>query len=73
MIYGDLNSLRLSELRSDIELTKDLPLPDPIYDLLDSMMHQQAKKRPTAEDVLERLRDLEKSLKAAKRPHRKFY
>jgi hypothetical protein len=48
----------------------DLPLPDPIYDLLDSMMHQQAKKRPTAEEILDRLREIEKTLKSASRkPH----
>jgi hypothetical protein len=50
----------------------DLPLPDPIYDLLDSMMHQQAKKRPTAEEILDRLREIEKTLKnASRKPHRK--
>ena len=48
----------------------DLPLPDPVYDLLDSMMHQQAKKRPTAEEILDRLRDIEKTLRSASRkPH----
>ena len=52
----------------------DLPLPDSVYDLLDSMMHQQAKKRPTAEEILDRLREIEKTLKSASRkPHRKSF
>jgi len=70
MIYGDLNSLRHSKSRLRVELMSDLPLPDPVYDLLDSMMHQQAKKRPTAEEILDRLREIEKTLKTASRkPH----
>lgn len=72
MIYGDLNSLRHSKSYLRIRLMIDLPLPDPIYDLLDSMMHQQAKKRPTAEEILDRLREIEKTLKnASRKPHRK--
>jgi hypothetical protein len=70
MIYGDLNSLRHSRSCLRIKLMTDLPLPDPVYDLLDSMMHQQAKKRPTAEEILDRLREIEKTLKSASRkPH----
>lgn len=35
------------------------------------MMHQQAKKRPTADEILERLRELDKTLKkASKKPNR---
>jgi hypothetical protein len=72
MIYGDLNSLRHSKPFLRSKLISDLPLPDPVYDLLDSMMHQQAKKRPTAEEILDRLREIEKTLKnASRKPHRK--
>ena len=75
MIYGDLNSLRHSESNElASQLMIDLPLPDSIYDLLDTMMHQQAKKRPTAEEILERLCELEKTLKiTSKRPHGMFW
>jgi serine/threonine protein kinase len=56
-----------------IPLIIDLPLPDSIYDLLDSMMHQQPKKRPSADEILEKLDELDKSLKSdSKRPHGKI-
>jgi hypothetical protein len=56
-----------------ISLIIDLPLPDSIYDLLDSMMHQQPKKRPSADEILGKLDELDKSLKIdSKRPHGKI-
>jgi hypothetical protein len=54
---------------SDAHLIVDLPLPDPVYDLLDAIMHQQAKKRPTADDILGKLSELERNLRNASRPH----
>jgi hypothetical protein len=60
-------------LSGAISLIIDLPLPDSIYDLLDSMMHQQPKKRPSADEILEKLDELDKSLKSdSKRPHGKI-